>query len=150
MNAFRISIAVFSCFVIGLTGCAKNYKYIPPKTEAGLQCVTQCLSMKNTCRERELKNARASQKACEKKSAEEYLECKISAEEEFAQCQEEAKDEYYACLKYAKDRSTCDEKQCEKKHCYERRCHESPNYRSCDINYRECYQQCGGVVEVIK
>ena len=65
-------------------------------------------------------------------------------------CQEKAKEEYYACLKYASDRSTCEEKECEKEHCYERRCHESPNFRYCDNDYRECYQQCGGVIEVIK
>lgn len=150
MTAFKIFLTAFSCFVIGMTGCAKKYRYIPPDSQAGLKCVTQCLSIKDICRERELENAKAAQQACEKRSAEEYLECKISAEEEFVQCQEEAREEYYACLKYASERSSCHEKQCEEKYCYERGCYESPDFSSCDSDYRECYQQCGGIVEVIK
>ena len=151
MTAFRIWVTIaLTCFVIGMTGCAKEYKYIPPTSEAGLQCVTQCLSIKNTCRDRELENARTAQKECKRQSAEEYLECKTRAEEEFFQCQEKAKEEYYACLKYASDRSLCEEKECEEKRCYERKCHESANFSSCDSDYRECYQQCGGVVEVME
>lgn len=150
MTAFRILLIALSWFVIVLAGCAEKYRYIPPESQAGLQCVTQCMSMKNTCRDREVENARIAQEACEKNATEEYIECKIISEEEFVQCQEEAKEEYYACLKYASDRSSCEEKQCEKKHCYERTCYESANFRSCDSDYRECYQQCGGIVEVIK
>ncbi len=149
MTAFRIWVIAFSFFFIGLTGCAEKYRYVPPTSEAGLQCVTQCLSIKNACRERELENARAAQQECEKRSADEYLECKIRAEEEYAQCQEKAKEEYIACLKYAGDRSSCHEEQCEKEHCYERGCYESPDFRACDSDYRDCYQQCGGEVEVI-
>ena len=150
MTVFRILITAFSFLFIGLTGCSTTYKYVPPTLQAGLQCVTQCLSMKNTCRDRELENARAAKQVCEKKSAEEYFECKTSADEEFFQCQVEAREDFYACLKYASDRSSCYEEECEEKDCYERRCREYANFRFCDNDYRECYQQCGGVVEVMK
>jgi hypothetical protein len=150
MAVLRILVIAFSFFVIGLTGCAEKYRYIPPTSEAGLECVTECLSMKNTCREHELERARAAQRECEKRSSDEYFECKRRTEEELAQCQEKAKEEYIACLKYASDRSSCHEEECEEKSCHKRGCYESANFRACESDYRDCYQQCGGVIEVIE
>lgn len=150
MTTYKTLVIALFFFVIGLTGCAENYRYIPPTSEAGLKCVTQCLSIKNTCRESELESAKAAQQECERRSSDEYLECKIRAEEEYVRCQEKAKEEYIACLKYASDRSSCHEEQCEEKSCYKRGCYESADFRICDSDYRDCYQQCGGVVEVIK
>ncbi|MBN1831843.1 MAG: hypothetical protein JW896_07000, partial [Deltaproteobacteria bacterium] len=120
MTAFRIWVIALTCLVIGLTGCAKEYRYIPPTSEAGLQCVTKCLAVKDACRDRVLESARVVQQECERQSAEEYLECKIRAEEEYSQCQDKAKEEYYACLKYASDRSLCEGKKCEEERCYKR------------------------------
>ena len=150
MKTFRLMLLLLSFIFFGMTGCATQYAYTPPESEAGLKCVAQCLSIKNTCRERELERARVAQKACERNSAQEYLECKARSEEEFNQCQEESEKEYYACLKYAEDRSSCHEEECKEKNCYERRCSESARFSYCENDYRECYQQCGGTIEVVK
>ena len=88
MTTYKTLVIALFFFVIGLTGCAENYRYIPPTSEAGLKCVTQCLSIKNTCRERKLESDKIAKQQCERRSADEYLDCKIRAEEEFAQCQE--------------------------------------------------------------
>ena len=52
MRLFRFCLVIFS--LICLSGCASiaenaKYKYVPPDTAQGKQCVMQCLAGKKSC-----------------------------------------------------------------------------------------------------
>lgn len=132
------------------TGCAKQYSYMPPKSEAGLQCVSQCQERKNTCRDIEAHRASKNKHACEVQADTEYSSCVTNAEDESYVCQKDAKDDYYACLKYASDRSICHEKPCKQERCVKQTCYNSPNYRNCESEFSICFQQCGGTIQEIE
>lgn len=131
-------------------GCAREYVYTPPPTEEGIKCAAQCQARQEACRNQQADSAAAAQRRCNSDSSAEYEQCLVSAEEAYGNCQEETQTEYYACLKYAEKRSSCVQESCTKKSCYKKSCRKSPNYGVCDSEFRACYQQCGGKVEIMK
>lgn len=104
-----------------LAGCETQYTYTPPTTPHGQQCVAKCANQQRVCKSREDERV-----AYEK-----------------PQCEHDADVEYTACLKYAKtdkDRNACSRNSC----------YISPNYYTCDADFRQCFQICGGTVGILK
>ncbi|MGL1930709.1 MAG: hypothetical protein OCC45_02990 [Desulfotalea sp.] len=138
------------CCVISMTGCAVEYQYTPPTSEQGLECIMQCQSIKTECRDYEMESARIERIECKKTSAYKYERCQRRAFRDFSICERKAKNEYYSCLKYAENRATCVEEICVEEYCYEDSCYSTANYNMCKSDYSQCYQACGGIIEVIK
>ena len=137
--------------ILLLTGCTSTqYRYIPPPTEAGLNCVAQCQQYQNVCTNNEQINAMAAYQQCETISAVEYDRCLRDADMDFHKCNKKAKHDYKRCLKHDKDPGKCRKKKCSKPHCYKNRCYKTTNYSMCKSNFRECYEQCGGIVHIIE
>nr|WP_320193390.1 hypothetical protein [uncultured Desulfobacter sp.] len=151
MRFLEKKYAVAIVIILLLTRCTSTrYRYIPPPTEAGLNCVAQCQQYKNVCMNNEQIHAMAAYRECEAISAVEYDRCLRDADMDFHACNKKAKRDYKHCLKHNKDHSKCREKKCRKTHCYKSRCYETGNYSMCKNNFRECYQQCGGIIEIIE
>jgi hypothetical protein len=144
----------FTCLIVItasiLSGCAKEYVYTPPKSEAGIACVSHCQERQAICRDRALSEADAKKSQCERTANREYKQCTFEAEQTFASCQETAKTDYYACLKYAQKRDTCRESACVKNTCSKQSCYRHVSYTQCDSEFRDCYQQCGGRIDEAK
>ncbi len=140
---------VLVLMTIFLTSCATTtYKYTPPTTEAGLFCITQCQNVRNACRNNEANKAESKREECKEESKEEYAQCRNDANIEYQECKHTADADYVACLKYSKDRNSCQRVECSIPSCYKSSCYENPDYRYCESDYRECYQQCGGDVQI--
>jgi|GEM_PF-3399490 len=151
MRLLETKYVVLWVIIILLTGCTSTrYRYIPPPTEAGLNCVTQCQQYKNVCMNNEQINAMAAYRQCEAISAVEYDRCLRDADMDFHKCRKKAKHDYKRCLKHDKDPDKCQKKECKKTNCYKNSCYETTHYSMCKSNFRECYQQCGGIVEIIE
>lgn len=133
-----------------LMGCAKEYVYIPPVTEAGTQCVTGCQDRQAQCRERAVENAASEKKACEESAAAEASACEAEREAELLICQEEAETDYAGCRKYAPNPNGCIKQTCPTQPCLKNSCYQSVSYSFCDSDFRACYQQCGGKIELMK
>lgn len=118
-----LKIAAFGVSLCALLafGCAKEYVYSPPTTAEEKACVASCQNNQQSCRSNEQQR---------------YTNAKT-------QCEREADIEYTSCLKYAK--TDVDRAGCDKKGCYN-----SANYAFCDSEFRDCYQNCGGTVGVMK
>nr|WP_319493447.1 hypothetical protein [uncultured Desulfobacter sp.] len=137
--------------IVLLTGCTSTrYRYIPPATEAGLNCVTQCQQHQNVCMNNEQINASAAYRQCQEISAMDYDRCLQDARMDFYRCDKIAERDYKHCLKHDKAVDQCRKKKCHKLRCYKNRCYKTDNYSRCKSNFRECYQQCGGFVEIIE
>ncbi len=145
----RIYKAIFFAMSMAtlFAGCEKQYSYTPPKTEAGLQCVSLCQERKDVCRNNEMMRAADEQKRCERESETDYAACTAQAEAEYAACRDSAAADYHACLKYSDDRSKCHEKRCKQEQCHLKSCYKTPNYGECNSEFTLCFQQCGGTVE---
>jgi len=147
------TIMFFAFFVLLFSGCvSKKYVFTPPASDTGLQCVMQCQSTKTRCRDIETKNKSIEKQRCLQQADEDFYDCKEIAKVEYYECKKESDLDYIACLKHAKNRDKCKEKDCSKKKdkCYRSSCYNSPNFDSCDSNHRDCYRQCGGIVDVIE
>lgn len=97
-----------------------NYQFTPPKSESGRNCIVHCDSSKNTC---------------------EQLE-----QMKYELCEQRAEQEYYNCQRWeaAADRQSGTKRKWYEGSCYRDSC--SSNIEGCAINYRICYQNCGGQV----
>lgn len=142
---------VLGFIIVLLTGCTSTrYRYIPPSTEAGLNCVTQCQQHQNVCMNNEQINSSAAYRQCQEISAMEYDRCLADARMDLYRCDKKAERDYTYCLKHTKDPGKCRKTKCSKPHCYKTRCYKTTNYGMCKSNFRECYKQCGGIVEIIE
>jgi hypothetical protein len=63
------------------------------------------------------------------------------AQNDRLQCDLAARDDYEHCLQSAHGDSS---------KCYRRSCTANPYYGTCESDYRECYQNCGGQVTEVK
>lgn len=123
--------------LLALAGCATEYRYTPPATEDGRLCVVQCQGAQERCRSRE-----------DRRTQDQYEQCRVDTEQDQARCERDGSIEYTACLRYAKtdaERAACKPADCSKASCYN-----NPSYDLCDADFRVCYQNCGGQVEVLK
>lgn len=146
----RIKHGVVIGVIALLAGCATEYAYTPPTSEQGMTCVTRCQSAQQRCRNTQVQVAATAKQSCIQRSQQDYDLCTYNAENEHTACTAKAEGEYVACLKYASDRKSCIKNKCEKTACYRDGCYHSPDYAYCDSDFRSCYQQCGGKVDVIK
>ncbi len=108
-----------------LAGCATtSYIYSPPASDQGRFCVTQCAGTREACRGNEMQRAQHEKASCERSSDTTYRACMaqpVPRERE----KEKAQD-------------------CEKKR---KSCWSYEDTSRCETNYRECFVNCGGVVE---
>jgi len=132
-----------------LVGCAKEYVYIPPATEAGVQCVAGCQARQAQCRERATESAAAEKRACEETATAEVYACEANRDAEYLACQDAAEADYVGCRKYAPDPSGCIKQTCTLQSCTRNSCYQSANYSLCGSDFRACYQQCGGKIELM-
>lgn len=110
---------LWMCVLWGLTGCATTYEFVPPTTEAGRLCVTQCAAVRESC----VANAQA------------------QANREFERCERASDQEFTRCLILAdtkEKKAACDKRR--------RYCGEFVNDEPCEERYRSCFQVCGGRV----
>ena len=81
---------------------------------------------------------------CIERCVQTQMDCRQAEQDRSARanrkCEHDAEVEYNACLKYAED----------KKKCVQQICYDTPSVGQCDIDYRACYQNCGGQVEILK
>ena len=68
------------CVLWGLTGCATTYEFVPPTTEAGRLCVTQCAAVRESCVANAQAQANREFERCERASDQEFSRCLILAD----------------------------------------------------------------------
>ncbi|WP_296223964.1 hypothetical protein [Ralstonia sp. UBA689] len=112
-SALWVALALFC------TACT-SYRYIPPQTAAGRQCVTTCETNKQICTAGKEQTAAVKTQACETRRATQLSSCLALAGSDKGAREQCAKKSGY-CSTYA-DTSACEE------------------------SYRACYVQCGGQV----
>ena len=104
------------------SGCTTiRYEYIPPATDQGRMCISQCSGVREMCQGNEIQRAQYNQALCEQRNESTYRRCLHHAD--------------------SKD---------EAKKCYRQSCYSSENTWRCDENYRQCFVSCGGIVHAIK
>ncbi len=149
-----LKITAFIVFLaLVFSGCSsKTYAYKAPASAEGKKCIKTCHLDKKKCRDTERKEKAAEKKDCEKQSKLDYKECKNEFKADNSVCEADSEADYVACLKYAADRKTCKKKKCatKKMKCKKASCFINPKYRQCEIDYRECYTNCGGKVSVVE
>ncbi|UQV44516.1 hypothetical protein KIV45_22270 [Janthinobacterium lividum] len=119
-NSFLFRLAAAICFAITLAGCT-SYRFIPPDSDAGRQCVTSCGTNQQICIAGKEQVAAAQAQACEMRNV-----STVSI-----------------CLAVAK--TDADRELCSKKRQY---CSSSASGTwQCEADYRACYTQCGGRIE---
>ena len=117
------------CSLIGLfalvallAGCTSiRYEYFPPNTDQGRFCITQCAGIREMCLGNEIQRAQYDQAICEQR----------------------AESQYRSCLRHADSKK-------EAKQCYRHSCYSSENTWRCDEDYRRCFVNCGGVINIIE
>lgn len=105
-----------------LLGACTSYRYIPPTTDAGRQCVVSCETNRQICISGKEQVAASQAQACELRRANQLNACLATAftPQLRAQCGKKAP----SCSSHA-------------------------STGACDTSHRACYVQCGGqVVEV--
>ena len=108
------------CLSWVLAGCSTiTYEFVPPATESGRLCVTQCAAVRESC----MANAQA-------QATREYERCERSNDQEFTRC---------LILADTKEKKAA----CEKRRRY---FGEYVNDEPCEERYRSCFQVCGGRV----
>jgi hypothetical protein len=120
-----------------LAACAPEYTYTPPATEQGRACVSGCQARQADCRALQ-----------DRQSAQAQAQCAADRDQRQGQCEHDSQIEYDACLQYAK--TDADRKGCKRKSCDQPACWNGSNYGQCDTDYRACYQNCGGVIGILK
>ena len=109
-------------FVFLLAGCTTTrYDYYPPSTEQGRFCITQCAGVREMCQGNEIQRAQYEQALCERRS----------------------ESMYRTCLRHADSND-------EAKRCYRQSCFSHENTWRCDEDYRQCFVNCGGAIQVIE
>ena len=121
-----------------LSACTTTeYVFTPPETAEGKACVERCQASQSSCRRDQDARAERIRVRCEAESARREEACTIQAPIEYA-----------ACLKFAK---TDEERAaCALQDCTQPACHASPSYALCDGDFRICYQNCGGRIDLIE
>lgn len=99
-----------------------HFDLTPPKSDAGRACVTQCAGIRESCRGNELRRLRNSTDACERRADYMIHLCLVDADS-------------------PEKRRMCE---ISRQPCWAA---EEPG--RCEIDYRSCYVQCGGVVDRI-
>jgi hypothetical protein len=121
-----------------LSACTTTeYVYTPPATPEGKACVERCQASQASCRRDQ--DARAERIR---------LQCQAEADRREAACRIQAPIEYAACLKFAKN----DEERaaCQLQDCAQAACQAVSSYALCDNDFRFCYQNCGGTIDLIE
>jgi len=118
---YRGKLALAILPAVLMVGCT-SYRYIPPNTDAGRQCVTTCETNKQICITGKEQVAAAKEQACETRRTNQLATCLAIA---------------------TNDKSR---EQCTKNRSY---CSSYPSTYTCDSTYQACFVQCGGkVIEV--
>ena len=134
-----------------LAGCSTTqYHFTPPPSESGLACVSQCQINQENCRNIEKFASSHKQQECEKTSKSELKSCEVKAEYDYKQCELNTDKEYKLCIKEPSKTSICYKPICPKKSCYANKCNHTVNDDLCPSNFRSCFKQCGGKIELIK
>lgn len=108
--------------MVVLAGCqTTSYRMMPPVSETGRLCVTQCAGNREVCMGREQQNSRDDRRECERREEREFRHCMNKADGR-------------------RDR----EKKCERERNY---CGSTANTGRCEEAYRACYRGCGGRVD---
>lgn len=107
--------------LIALAGCETvRYRLVPPQSESGRLCITQCAVVREMCLSGERQEAYYSQEQCERRHSQEYYRCL---------------DQYRG--DYAKQK-TCD--------VLRGSCWAPVDTGRCEHDYRSCFTNCGGQV----
>ena len=114
MTALTLLLIMSACTTI-------RYEHIPPTTDQGRICVTQCAGVREMCQGNEINRAQSERYACEQRSESSYRNC----------------------LHHAENRD-------QSKKCYRPACYAHENTWRCDENYRQCFVGCGGTIHTIK
>lgn len=124
MQKFAISFLCFSLTLL-LAGCGPiyhtEYAYVPPASNIGKMCTTQCLQSKNSC-----------EQMCQMRNDNCRMQARQDAMYQFEIYRGERERQHKPIKKSVSD--------------FDRSiftCHESCG---CEANYRVCYAQCGGAV----
>ncbi len=116
-----MSRIVLLLFAFLLTGCETiHYRLVPPPSDAGRLCVTQCAGIREMCIGREQQQANFQQHQCERREDHEYDHCMSQA---------------------GNDRDK--RKKCERSRSY---CSSYAHTDRCENDYRGCFTHCGGMV----
>jgi len=121
-----------------LSACTTTeYVFTPPDTREGKACVERCQASQSSCRRDQDARAERAKQQCEVESDRREQKCAIQAPIEYA-----------ACLKFAKTDE--ERKACVLDDCDQQDCSASSNYGLCDGDFRVCYQNCGGKIDLIE
>lgn len=131
-----------------MSACAPEYRYTPPSTEEGRRCVERCQAVQRECREVKDFDAEKELRRCEHENADKFSECDYAAQEKYETCETEAAADFKACQKYSSTPANCLRKTCAKDNCYRASCYQSADYSFCESDFRLCFQNCGGHVEI--
>jgi hypothetical protein len=108
-------------FLFALTGCETiNYRLVPPPSDAGRLCVTQCAGIREACIGQQQQQANFQQHQCERREDHEYDACLNRAGNDRDRLRKCARDRDY-CGSYAQT-------------------------ERCEVDYRGCFSNCGGMV----
>lgn len=121
---FPLHLITLLCVLIAtlLLGACQTvrYEYVPPASETGRICLTQCAGIRETCRGNEINRAAMEKASCERQQERQYHECRSRAGGN-------------------KDK----EKECDKQRTT---CYAHEHTTRCEEDYRQCYANCGGRV----
>lgn len=113
-------LRVFPLCLLLLSACATTrYEYVPPSTEAGMQCIARCNTQRETCVVDEQQRAMFERDACERRNWWNYRFCMMGA---FSR----------------RDAWFCENNL--------RTCWTYDYSWRCEGSYRQCYSACGGRV----
>jgi hypothetical protein len=131
-------IRAIAAAALMLSACTTTeYVFTPPETAEGKACVERCQASQSSCRRDQDARAERIRARCEAESARREEACVIQAPIEYA-----------ACLKFAK---TDEERAaCALEDCTQPACHATPSYALCENDFRFCYQNCGGRIDLIE
>ncbi len=95
-----------------------NYRYTPPSDPLSRPCISQCLADQSQC----------------------HNVAELKAENSRLRCERDAREDYERCLGNASGEQG-------RASCNRRSCNQEPNLSACGVDYRTCFQSCGGVVD---
>lgn len=95
-----------------------NYRYTPPADPLSRPCISQCLADKSQCRNT----------------------AELKAENSRLRCERDSRDDYERCLGSAKGEQG-------RASCNRRSCDQDAHFGMCEVDYRTCFQSCGGIVD---
>ena len=121
-----------------LSACTTTeYAFTPPESAEGKACVERCQATQTACRRDQDVRADRAKTQCEAEADRREVACRIQAPIEYA-----------ACLKFAK--TDADRAACALEDCTQPACYATPQYGLCQDDFRYCYQNCGGKIDLIE